>query len=509
VAEEIELKLRVQAADLPRLRALLTRLAGGARPRRARLSSLYFDTPELDLLRAGAALRVRRVGRRWVQTLKGGGAVHGGLHRRQEQEGPVPGPLPDPSRLDAPPGLSWTELAPGLVQVFGTEFQRSTWQIARGGSTIEAALDQGRVRAADEQEALLELELELKSGTPDALYALALELAAAISLAPDPVSKAERGYRLFRKLALAPAKAAALALEGTQSVEQAFIAIVWSCLDQLQRNQRGVVECSDPEFIHQARVALRRLRSALVLFAGVVPRESWAAWAPELRWLADELGAARDWDVLEEELLPPLAAHMHGRKPLGYLPRRVHAERLKARRRARAATLSPRYGALVLGIECWLAARAWRPGATAEQQAQLDAAVRPLADALLERRHRQVRRRGRHLARLSDAQRHRLRVTAKKLRYAVDFFATLYPRKAARPYLAALVALQDVLGALNDDATALRHAAQLCAGARDPRCGEEAGILTGWCAARMAQQLQSLSKAWKDFQRRRPFWDRA
>jgi len=508
VTEEIELKLRVQAADLPQLRAALTRFAGGAHARQAKLTSLYFDTPHLALLQAGAALRVRRVGRRWVQTLKGGGAVHGGLHVREEQEWPVARPLPDLARLGAAaPALPWSSLGPELVPVFGTEFQRSTWTISRDGSVVEAALDRGRVHTGTRQEALLELELELKTGQAAALYALALELAAAVPLGPDPVSKAERGYRLFQGAVLAPLKAAAPAIDAHMSVEQAFVAILWSCLNQLQRNQRGVAEHTDPEFIHQMRVGLRRLRSALSLFSVAVPRTSWETWAAELRWLAGELGAARDWDVLEEELLPPLLAQMQSRKPLAYLPKRVKAERLKARRTARAAVASPRYGVLMLSIERWLAARAWREGAGPEQLALLDSPIAPLAEMLIERRHAQLRRRGRHLARLSDEKRHRVRVTAKKLRYAAEFFATLFPRKAVRPYLNALMSLQDVLGALNDGATALRHAAELCAAARDPRCGEEAGVLAGWSAARMSQQLQDLGKVWKGFRRQRPFWD--
>lgn len=503
---ETELKLRVQVTDLPRIRATLTRLAGGVSARHVKLTSLYFDTPHLSLLQAGAALRVRRVGRRWVQTLKGGGSVQGGLHVREEQEWPVPRPLPDLTKLKPAVGLSWSDIGPQLVPVFSTVFQRSLWQISYQGSEIEAALDRGIVQCGERQEDILELELELKAGAPAVLYQLALELAAVAPLAPDPVSKAERGYRLFQDLRLTPVKAVMPALQASQTVEQAFLAIVWNCLEQLQRNQRGVLEQDDPEFIHQMRVALRRLRSALSLFSTAVPRESWEAWASELRWLATELGAARDWDVLAEELLPPLLAHLQDRKPLTYLPQRVKKERLKARRKARSAVASSRYGMLVLTIARWLDARPWRAGADAEQSALLDSAIQPLAEMLLERRHRQVRRRGRHLARLSDAQRHRLRVTAKKLRYATEFFANLYPRKATRNYLQALVALQDVLGALNDNATALDHAAQLCAAAHDPRCRQEAGILMGWSASIMSQKLQALGQTWKAYRRQRPFW---
>ncbi len=504
---EVELKLRVQAADLPQIRAALTRLAGAVRARQAKLTSLYFDTPHLTLLQGGAALRVRRVGRHWVQTLKGGGAVQGGMHVREEQEWPVPRPLPDLSKLmPAALGLPWPDIAPQLVPVFSSVFQRSVWRINYQGSEIEAALDRGAVLAGERQEDILELELELKTGQPAALYALALELAAWVPLAPDPVSKAERGYRLFQGVPLLPVKAAALVLQKDLTVEQAFVAIVWNCLDQLQRNQRGVVERSDPEFIHQARVALRRLRSALSSFAIAVPRASWETWAEELRWLANALGAARDWDVLADELLAPLIAQLQDRQPLEYLPRRVQAQRRQARRKARAAAASVRYGLLTLNIARWLDAQAWRTGLHAKQSALMQRAIPPLAEKLLTRRHQQLQHRARRLARLSDTQRHQLRVTAKKLRYAAEFFVTLYPRKASQTYLSALASLQDVLGALNDNATALQRATQLCDATRDARCRAEAGILTGWAVSNIDRQLQQLGKVWKAYRRQRPFW---
>lgn len=508
MANEIELKLRVQSADLPQLRALLTKMAGGTRARQAKLTSLYFDTPHLCLRQAGAALRVRRVGRRWVQTLKGGGAVQGGMHVREEQECLVTSASPDLSQLPAQAlGLDWPKLAPQLVPVFSTVFQRSTWLMTDQGNSIEVALDRGWVQAGAQQEEILELELELKAGPTAALYELALALAAQVPLAPDPVSKAERGYRLFQGWLLQPSKATPPMVHKKHTVEQAFLAILWNCLEQLQRNQRGVAEQSDPEFIHQARVALRRLRSVLSLFSAAVPRAAWQPWADELRWLVDTLGAARDWSVLDDELLAPLIAFLQARQPLAYLPRRVKAERRKAQREAQAAVLSPRYGVLVLNIARWLDAAGWRATASAEQLALLENPIRPWAEHQLSRRHQQLQRRTRHLARLTDARRHRLRRTAKKLRYALEFFVTLYGNKAPRPYLAALTTLQAVLGTLNDNVNALQQATQLCAATRDPRCRAEAGILTGWSASRIKQQLKQLEKAGKEYRRQRAFWE--
>ena len=307
-------------------------------------------------------------------------------------------------------------------------------------------------------------------------------------------------------MSLAPAKASTLVLDESLTVEQAFIVVVSNCLDQLQSNQRGAVEQSDPEFIHQMRVAIRRMRSALSLFSAAVSRTSWEPWAAELRWLASELGPAREWDVLEVELLPPLVAQLQERRPLVYLPNRVKRECRKARREARLAIASPRYGQLALTIERWLNALAWRAQVSPEQVALLDAPVKPMAEMLLDRRHAQLRRQGRHLVHLSDEKRHRVRVSAKKLRYATEFFMTLYPRKTASAYLDALASLQDVLGSLNDEASTLRISAELCSRTQDPRCGEETSILAGWFASRMHQHLKQLNQTWKHYLRQHRFW---
>lgn len=498
MAEETELKLRLADADLPRLSKAVSRLASGP-SRQQRLVSLYFDTPSLDLLAAGHALRLRRVGRRWLQTLKGGGGVTAGLHRRQEQEAPAPGPQPVLERL--PRRLRQQLRAAELTPVFRTDFRRRIWRVEGAGSRTEVALDEGHIEARRRSEPLLELELELLAGEPVALYDLALELAQHATLLPEPRSKAERGYALFRREAHQPSRARLPELDPDTRAEEAFVALLAAALEAIQRNQMGVLESDDPEFLHQMRVGLRRLRALLRLFSPVIPA---ANWQEELRWLAGELGKARDWDVLEDTLLPAFLAEDKARP--AWLTRRIHRERLAARRMARAAVASARHGHLMLELGRWLATRGWRGELPVEQRATLDQPVRDWATARLARLHRKLLAAGRRLSRLDASQRHRLRIRAKRLRYGVESFASLYPTKGVRPFLKALACLQDLLGELNDLATASHRIEALAAAARHNHARREARRFAAWAARREKKLLGDLPKTWKRFRRQSQPW---
>lgn len=502
MAEETELKLRLKPDDLRGLRTTLTRLAH-APPVSQHLVSVYFDTPDLDLLRRGWALRVRRVGRHWIQTLKGGGSVAGGLHRREEREARLTRPLPDPLLLAAElPDIAADTLAP----VFRTDFRRQLWRFSGDEAELEVALDQGEIAAGDQKVPVLELELELRRGPVARLYDLALVLARDFALAPEARSKAERGYQLFQGLAGLPVKAQAVSLPEHVTVEDAFVILAGQCLEQIQRNQPGVLETEEAEFVHQMRVGLRRLRALFRLFRPLLGEGAIAAWREELMWLARTLGEARDWEVLEEEVLPACAKALTGRATLTDLARRIRQQRRAARRQAREAVASPRYGQLMLGLGRWLVARDWRAGLDEPRRAALDGPLRPQAVAWLKARHRKLLARGRHLARMDDAARHALRIQAKKMRYAAEFLGSLFPGKAVRRYVKLLAGLQDDLGRLNDLASGVARVQALCARSRGSRCREEAALFTGWAAASVAQALENLPRAWKRLRHCPGFW---
>ncbi|MFM0396648.1 CYTH domain-containing protein [Paraburkholderia phytofirmans] len=178
----------------------------GAQGRPIKLVNIYFDTPALALAGSKSALRLRQTPDGWLQTFKTVGNAKDGLHSRHEWEMPVAG---EKLEIDALLGEcdehsaadALRQAAPELTELFRTNFTRTLWHVEVDGSDIEAAIDQGDVFAKVEGETrrapISEVELELKSGDEAALHTLAAELGKQIAgLAPDNISKAQRGYKL-------------------------------------------------------------------------------------------------------------------------------------------------------------------------------------------------------------------------------------------------------------------------------------------------------------------------
>ena len=264
---ETELKLSIDSADIAALRRHpLLRHYARAAPLRQQLVSVYFDTPELTFKRHAAALRVRRVARRWVQTLKGGGTAQAGLHRRDEWESAIAGAQPEFAALLelVEPNSEWAAILsdPALVErlrpVFSSHVTRTTWQLHLAqGDEVELALDQGELRHDGMRLPICEIELELKSGQPASLFDFALELQQTVPLRAGNLSKAERGYALSAPQPLAAVPATPLILAPDLSIEQGWQAIAGDCLRQIQANEAGVIRGSDPECVHQMRVGVR------------------------------------------------------------------------------------------------------------------------------------------------------------------------------------------------------------------------------------------------------------
>jgi inorganic triphosphatase YgiF len=485
-------------------------LRGNARPVARRLYSVYFDTPALDLWRKGVALRLRREGRRWLQTVKDEGTVHAGLYRRTELESEVGGAQPDfmpIKRSDFAHVLASPQVRAQLRPVFVTDFSRSRRLLEIGPElTVEAALDSGEIRGGGRLEKLNELELELKKGTPAQLYDFALKLLKDVPLAVENRSKAERGFALARGDRVSPAKARPAVLSIEMSVEDAFKAVMWASLAHLQANERGMLEGVDPEYLHQMRVALRRLRSALSVFAPLFPAEAVAPMAAELKWLATALGPARDWDVFVTETLPPVQAEFGEHAALTAFGQQCAGLRRRAGRTARRAAASQRYQHLVLTLASWLMAERWSQQLDDGGRDRMAGPVRDFASAVLEERYRRVRKRGRKLERLSPAELHRLRIAIKKFRYASDFFAGLYDGKRARETLKRLARLQDILGAINDAATVGNLVGDVLHGANSRYAAEARGIMLGWSRGRASTLRRELNTAWKLFRSAERFW---
>ena len=508
-ATEVELKLRI-APDAVRRLAAHPLLKGKGRPVTQRLRSIYYDTPALDLLRQGIALRVRKEDGAWIQTVKGGGTVRAGLHERPESEARVSGPEPDLARIEDSTlarALHPPRIRDELKPVFITDFRRSRRLLAaREGTTIEASIDQGVIRSGEHINRVSELELELKAGDRRQLYELALKLQRDVPLALENRSKAARGYALHGSEQPRPVKARAPALDATMSVGDAFNEVMWAGLVQLLANEGGMLAGADPEFVHQMRVALRRLRSALGVFSPPVPEAETAPLAKELKWLASCLGPARDWDVFATETLPPIEAEFGAHGELRAFCARCGELRRRANTKARRAVRSMRYQRLVLKLAGWISVGEWRGGAEMVPGDALQRPVTEFAAAVLDRRYQQARKRGRKLADRSPAELHKLRIAIKKFRYAADFFASLYEGKSAGETLKRLGDLQDILGAMNDSATVAGLMRQGFTGTRGKRVLEARGILLGWSRGRAVTLKRELKRAWKAFRAAEKFW---
>ncbi|MFT5532787.1 MAG: triphosphatase [Burkholderiaceae bacterium] len=480
---EVELKMLVKAGDVVALRKhpLLKKYALAA-PREQVMHDIYFDTPDLQLRTAGAGLRVRRVGDDWVQTMKAGGSVAGGLHSRHEWETPVAGPVPELALLralvdrksDLGKLLRAPECEQQLLPIFSTQVTRSIWDLRMAdGDEIECVLDLGFLERDGQRITVSEIELELKAGDLLHLFDVALALQQDVSLQISNLSKADRGYALYMPQPVAPVTARPLRLHRQMTIVQAFQAIAANCLAQVQGNEAGVVHRLDTESLHQMRVGLRRLRCALDLFRGLQPLPQ--ALQTDLDWLMDQLGAARDWDALVSTTLPAVAvvaARSEVRLAALGLAALVHSREKHAA--AAAAVAAPRTTRLMLGLARWLLTIDTQPN---QQMKRLPG----FTHTMLEQHQRRLRQRGKQLEDGSAQARHRLRIAVKKMRYAIEFFVSLYPAKKMRRYAEGLAMLQDQLGASNDAAVADRLLKQLQEGA--PELAGSAGFVRGFLSA--------------------------
>ena len=203
---ETELKLNLQQPDMP---ALLMHPLLATPAYVQRLLNTYFDTPSLELKKRRMAVRERLSGEQWLLTVKTAGNSENGLSRRQEWEGPTsPGALNFAALVDDKDlALTLMALRPALTPLFLTNFERHSWVLTHNNASIEVALDQGHITVPGTalSEEILELELELLSGSESALHELADALRHTplgdIALAPSDASKAQRGLALFAQTA--------------------------------------------------------------------------------------------------------------------------------------------------------------------------------------------------------------------------------------------------------------------------------------------------------------------
>lgn len=251
-----------------------------------------------------------------------------------------------------------------------------------------------------------------------------------------------------------PVPAGKIKLAEQASIEQAFQAIVWNCLEQIELNLAGIAPAYHAESLHQLRVGLRRLRVALSIFKArmKVP----AVIVDELTWLSRQLNPARDWDVFLSATLPKLT--VASSEPAGLAELRHCAEQAAAAEHgaAAAAINSERCELFLLNLVLWMHGCGWRDALSEKAQRRLQHPVLKFAGKQIGRRQQQLLTTGRKLRLRRAKSLHRIRIRAKQVRYTMEFFVALFPSKGNRNYLKNLSKIQDQLGCCNDVAVAKR-----------------------------------------------------
>ena len=495
---EVELKLAVPEGSANALAEhLAARMEANETVRRHQVTT-YFDTPDQALADKGISLRVRIDEGRRVQTLKGKPG-QGVAADRNEWEWPVEQDKPDLGLLRQTPLGHALPSKPVLEPVFATEIDRTVRIMKLDGDVVvEAAYDEGLIRAGSASQTVRELELELRAGERAPLYRLALTLHDVAPMTVETESKAARGHRLKTGTPPTPRKAEDVPLDRKAGAADAFRKILSAGLGHLLVNQPSAL-AGHAEGVHQMRVAVRRLRATLTMFAPHLEPHATALFENELRRLGQVFGQARDWDVFCLQILPDALGTARDAVWRDLLLKPAMAARDTAYDAFAAEVRGAAFTGLVLGLAAW-GEEGRLMGHGARKASLVD-----LCPALLDRLASKVERRGRHIGRRSDSQLHALRKSLKKLRYGIDFVQPVFDPKPVEAYLHACKKLQQTLGDMNDCVTAIGLAERLADGTR-PDLAPAVGALAEQLERRRRQALHALTKQSKAFRSQPRFW---
>jgi inorganic triphosphatase YgiF len=501
------LSLAMPAKDMVRLKQLDLLRGGKFAPHR--INATYYDTPELALRKRDLALAVRQEGRRLVETLEGLEPAGNANAERPVWQAPLSRATPSLAPLAEVDGVG--DLAGRrLTPLFTCRLRRNRIVIEPEGAAIALSFDEGTIRTRDGRTLpISEIELELEQGNPQAVFALATALNAAARMRVEFRSKAARGHALVAQTGESRTpvteRFGEIELGRRMPAEEAFAVILKRCLTHMLANDRAAI-AGNEEGVHQMRVALRRMRVVLNQFKSLLPddQQQWAAG--EVKWLAASLGKARNWDVFAA-LVSRVREAFPADKDLTALSRAVGRERRAAYAAMRRTLSTRRYTEFSLRLMGWIETRSWRRPGALDASIRQTAVVGRLADTVLEKRYKQAKKGARAFGRLGPAGRHRFRIALKKLRYAADSFASIYPRPAVRRYVKRLQALQDDLGLLNDIATSERLV-RFLSQQRSQSLMRGGALVRGWCGRTAADIEPGLDKRVRRLRRAKPFWRR-
>ena len=516
MSEEIEIKLRIPPEALRKVRriAWFRDMVCGPVTRR-KLVSTYFDTGKFKLCDRRIALRVRRENRSWIQTVKADANGTAGAFGRRQWEQKVAANVPELEHAyDTALGPLVSEaLKRKLKPAFKTVIWRTAVPVRVNGSELEVAIDRGEIVAGDIVEPVNEIEIELKEGDPAEIVRLAERLAKALPAVYEARTKPERGFLLATGKNGKAFHGDPIVLAPAITAEESFRTIGLNCLHHLTANEVAVLN-GDSNGVHQMRVGLRRLRAAISVFKDLSQDSHTDFVKTELKWLTEQLGPARDFDVLVRESVAPLAEDRHGASEIGVLKQDLEARRDAEFARAKAALESERYRRITLDVALWLAGGAWSQNGSLLAEARRKRPAAAYAAETLTERTRKIVKSLRHLEKLEVPQRHRLRIAVKKLRYAAEFFESLFKGAEAQTRRAhlgkTLKELQDALGKLNDIGVQQKLAAEIMqSGGQPEQLSQKVyamGIVTGRSHVKYEACIAAAVKAGRRLAAARQFW---
>ena len=512
---ELELKLLIDEATAHDIwkRALAANLAS-THPQTRQVNSTYVDTPDHRLRSAGISLRLRRDGRRHLQTVKSAAPLHGGLSDVMEIENTLPAARLD---LEAIPDEEMRDRITGIVngaalkQVCTTTVRRTEGEVCLPrGTRAMLAVDAAKITAGNHVGRFHELELEHIAGSPADLFQFANALLPSGGVRFSAMSKADRGYLLAEtgmiELDPRPRNAKPVKLTKSQTIEEAAQQMLRECAGQIVANVDATRHLAAPEGPHQLRIGLRRLRTVLLILRPVFRSSAASHLAGEAKWLGQQVGGLRDLDVILNGIVAR-EARAHPDVPnLGLLADMVAAHAGDVRQDLREKLTGQRVQSFMFKLMQFVETRGWIDSQDIGQTSRLAAPVMDLADKVLHRRWKKVSRNAKHIETLSVEERHILRKELKKLRYATEFLAPLYPARRVKPFLTNLKTLQDVFGDLNDAAMVK---ATLIDPPFPPVRHDHAGLPIGWiagaCATRAELSWEHAKQLWTQLRDTRQF----
>jgi inorganic triphosphatase YgiF len=499
---ETELKFALSPQRQRTVEALLAKLSRSmSEPVRRHEITRYFDFADLSLFKHGFALRVRQSDGGYVQTLKslsGGGAA---LERFEREWMLARGRL-DVTRLAGTPvsPLMAARREAPIREVFATDIMRVTYSLALdAAAVVELAIDNGHVRSGEKAQAIHEIEIELKAGDTAPLYRFAAALHESCPLMISSDSKAARGYRLAAGGRFEAHKPDDIEMPRDVSTVEGFRRIVGSGLSQFLANL-PFCSADDPEPLHQSRIAIRRMRSALALFDPYLEPNAAGRFEATLKRFGQILGKARDRDVFLKDLAALKGEDGQDGAWLELLIPPVENQRREAYRGVQTLIRSAELTGFILTLAGWAESGLWL-------RASEDLANRPLraiAPDMLDRLAGKAHKRGRHLKGRSLTELHALRKTLKKLRYCTEYCEALYKHKQVRRYQDSAKDLLDILGALNDTVGSEMLLDHL--DTKDATLTPGISLLSRSAAAERDKAMKALPKAWKAFEAETPFW---